>query len=182
MIRLSAAMMVMTMVASCQDAHGVDSARDAAERNPSDGQAAIDGRAPSDGQAPSDAQAPHDGQAPSDAQAPSDGQAPSDAQAPHDAQSSEVGRVPYDPSCGNLETSSNDQGVGASCRSARREFACPLTKTCFADLVDPKDEPVSFCTKSCSTDDDCGEQAHCCQPPNAAKKYCVLDSCTALCD
>lgn len=92
--------------------------------------------------------------------------------------------VPYDPSCGDL-TNNNEQGVGAACTKNARQLACPLTRMCFAEIVGDelaRETKKSFCTKECSTDRDCGEQAHCCRPPGATGKFCVLDTCTSLCD
>jgi hypothetical protein len=91
--------------------------------------------------------------------------------------------VPYDPSCGSL-MANNQSGVGAGCYTPAREQACPTTRMCFQQLADrnwPLDAPF-FCTKACVDSAECGEGAHCCRPPGADGKFCVLNRCEGLCE
>lgn len=93
------------------------------------------------------------------------------------------GGVPYDPSCGQF-IGNNESGVGAGCSSSARDQACPATRMCFADLAEPNypQDAVFFCTKACVDSAECGEGAHCCRPPGADGKFCVLDQCEKLCE
>ena len=77
----------------------------------------------------------------------------------------------------------NAAGVGAACTSAGKDLACPVTKVCTEDGRDAGAHVQApyYCTRTCTTDDQCGTGANCCQTTAGGVKQCVLKGCPGTC-